>query len=181
MKTIYLDLDGVCCDFLTASLKTLNKEDVILNWPSGAFDIEKAVGISRKDFSNIMDSYDSNFWRNLEEYPWFWELYKTLKNIGDVIFCTKPATSSQSVKGKLEWLQDRFGKDFREYVFIDKKYYLANPNSLLIDDDERQTEPFKNHGGEAILFPQIWNTNYPYRNYGLEYVFNLLKKGNILV
>ena len=156
-----------------AALKSLNKEELLNQWPPGTYNIEKAVGMDHLTFCNIMNNYDSYFWRNLEEYPWFWNLYNQLKGFGDVIFCSKPAISPQSLKGKLEWLQDRFGKEFRDYVFTDKKFYLANPNTVLIDDDERQVDPFRSYGGKAILFPQLWNINYKYMPYSLDFVMQM--------
>jgi hypothetical protein len=70
-------------------------------------------------------------WRNLPEYSWARDLYDSLIKLGEVVFCTSPSWSPDCPKGKLLWLQDRFGKGFREYVFTNKKYLLAKPNSYL--------------------------------------------------
>ena len=36
----------------------------------------------------------------------------------------------------------------------------AQAGALLIDDSDHNVIQFRNHGGQAILFPQIWNSNH---------------------
>ncbi len=40
----------------------------------------------------------------------------------------------------------------------------ANPRSILIDDYELNVTEFRRHGGQAVLFPQIWNSNHRINN-----------------
>jgi hypothetical protein len=39
------------------------------------------------------------------------------------------------------------------------KTLLANPRVLLIDDADSNYTKFRAAGGEAVLFPQLWNAN----------------------
>ena len=150
-------MDGVCCDFCKATFELFDRKEFIDNWPIGKVKVEEVLEISRGYFWSKLDRAGGDFWKNIEEFPWFKELHRELKQRGTVIFCTSPSQDPECVKGKLQWLQNRFGRHFRDYVFMDKKYLLAKPNTLLIDDMDYQIENFSTHGGRGILFPQNWN------------------------
>jgi len=176
IETIFLDLDGVCCDFISASLKRINREDLINNWPIGKYNLEEATNISYTEIWKKIDELGSDFWRNLEEYPWFVGMYNELTKIGKVIFCSGPSLCPNSLKGKLEWLQDRFGKEFRDYILTSKKFYLATEKSVLIDDSDENCSSFILNGGKSILFPQKWNKNFVMTNRAVEHTFENLSK-----
>ena len=152
-----LDMDGVCCNWDSAALKTMEREELIGHWTPGVKNLEALLGLPYDLIWKKIDAEGSKWWRNLKEYPWFWDFYNYLTIIGDVVFCTSPSYDSNSLKGKLEWLQDRFGRDFRNYIFTNKKYYATCTNAILIDDNDTQCQNFVNNGGKAILFPQPWN------------------------
>ena len=156
---IYLDMDGVCCDFVKASLEVIGRKDLINNWPKGIVYIEDYLEMSHEQFWKKIDKIGYPFWSSLEETPWFKELYSELNKLGDVYFCTSPTRNPDCVKGKLMWLQDRFGERINNYIFIKDKFLLARKNDFLIDDFDSQCNDFVKHGGNAILFPQPWNTN----------------------
>jgi 5'(3')-deoxyribonucleotidase len=42
-------------------------------------------------------------------------------------------------------------------VFTSHKELLADDDSCLIDDDEKNIKAFREAGGNALLFPQPWN------------------------
>jgi 5'(3')-deoxyribonucleotidase len=156
--TFMLDMDGVCCDWVTAGLKTVGKEELIGNWKPGVRDLEEMTGLSYDELWSKIDAEGSEWWRNLEPFPWFKELYNCLGEAGDVVFCTSPSWDSNSLKGKIEWMHDKFGRSFREYILTNHKYYVARHNTVLIDDNDKQCQNFIAHGGRAILFPQPWNS-----------------------
>ncbi len=184
--TIMLDMDGVCCDWITAALIAVNRKDLIHNWKAGITNLKEMTGLEDKDIWKKIDALGSDWWKNLREYDWFWDLYSGLSDIGEVMFCTSPGWDSNSFKGKIEWLQDKFGRDFRNYIFTNKKYYVANENTILVDDNDKQCKEFIEHGGKAIVFPQLWNSMHPfeseikkdpkYKEKKLEYVLNKVKE-----
>ncbi len=153
-----LDMDGVCCDWVTAALKTVGKENLMGNWKPGVRNLEEMTGIPSLELWGQIDAQGSEWWRNLEEFPWFKELYSLLQDYGDVVFCTSPSWDSNSLKGKIDWLHDRFGRSFRDYILTNHKYYVAKSNTVLVDDNDKQCHNFKSHGGNTILFPQLWNS-----------------------
>jgi len=154
--TIFLDLDGVCAQFIEEALKRHNKSDALETWPVGEWDISKVLGITQEEFWKKIKGFE--FWKNLKEYPYFRRLLGDLKNLGEVIFLTSCSQDSDCAKGKIEWMQDRFGKEFKDYILTKHKYFCANKNSILIDDSDDNITEFKNHGGHGILVPQKWNS-----------------------
>src|SRR3972149_4880545 len=112
--TIYLDMDGVCCDFIKDAVKAHGREDLSKNWPKELYNVEDALGITLEAFWGKLSLQEDKFWSGLEEFPWFWELYNGLSEIGDVYFCSAPTLDANCVKGKLIWLQDRFGFKFKK-------------------------------------------------------------------
>ena len=156
---IYLDMDGVCCDFVGGVLRLFKKDGRIDDWPKGQYDVAKVAGISEKDLWQSVDNAGHEFWRNLKEEVWFKPLYSGLKKRADqgLYFLTSPSKHESCLAGKCRWLRDRFGDFFDEVVYTRHKQLLANADSVLIDDDPRNIEKFIKAGGKGILVPRPWN------------------------
>ena len=150
--TIFLDMDGVCCNFIKSALTVWERMDLYENavWLPDMLEIDEPTFWAR------IRPHEPSFWREIEPFPWFDELYQELSKRGKVVFCTSPARSANSLLGKMQWLQDRFGEAFRDFIITPKKFYCGHyPNSILIDDLERNTDEWDGH---CILFPQQWNS-----------------------
>jgi len=162
MKIIYLDLDGVCTNFIKSAIyaNNLNYEKTVEKWKSeyiGVFEACKVFGISNKIFWENIEKNGESFWADMETYSWFDNLYNSLKSVGEVFFLTSPSLSPYSLSGKLKWMQKKLGKNFKNYIITPNKHLLASKNSYLIDDYPKNIEKFNNAGGNGILFPQYWN------------------------
>jgi 5'(3')-deoxyribonucleotidase len=162
---IYLDLDGVCVDFVSAGLRAngFDPAEVYTSWQRdhlGEYPIHHVIGISARTYWTAIAALGAEFWENLEEYPWFWELYNTLQDTAPVLFLTSSTRAPATLSGKMQWLQNRFGTTFRDYIFTPHKQQLASPKALLIDDYDRNVDDFIAAGGSAIRFPQLWNRNH---------------------
>jgi 5'(3')-deoxyribonucleotidase len=161
---IYLDMDGVCCDFPSAAIQAYggNVHDVLAEWEqhhrgkSGNYEI---MGMPDPEFWNTMNHQDEWFWRHLPEYPWFRTLYDGLQALAPVVFLSSAGPCPEALSGKLQWLQDRFGREFHDYVFTSNKQYLAHQGTILVDDYEVYVMAFRRAGGQAVLFPQMWGHN----------------------
>lgn len=157
-------MDGVCTDFASAGIRANGHDpaQVLATWDQsfrGEFLPYKVMGLDREVYWEAISQQGESFWINLQEYDWYTQLICSLLEIGEVVFLTSGTYAPGSLSGKLIWLQHRFGQDFQSYVFTAKKYLLANPESILIDDYELNVTEFRQHGGKAVLFPQIWNSN----------------------
>ena len=156
---IYLDMDGVACDFVKASLALFGTtfEKLRPKWPEGEYWMHTVLGISEADFWYKLDGEGIPFWSDLAPYPWFDEFYSQLMTVAPITFCTSPGISPSACAGKLLWLQEHVGVNCRDFVLTPQKHLLAAPGTVLIDDDLGNCQRFTEHGGAALAFPQHWN------------------------
>ena len=162
---IYLDMDGVCVDFIGAAMSAQGFDPKIMleGWREhhpGALFPESLIDKSPEEFFTHENLQGSDFWAGLTPYPWFEQLFEELDRLGHVIFLTAPTGAPGCVSGKHEWLINRFGSDFHDFIFTRHKNRLAHPNAYLVDDMPFNTEPFSQREGVGLLFPQIWNKHH---------------------
>lgn len=135
---IYVDMDGVLTDFVKQY---------------GAFG-GGALGKKGKPDWSLTKSVE--FWKDM---PWKKDgksLWKALSPF-DPIILTSPTTQESCEVGKREWVRRELGHDTR--IIVDSnKWQYASPVSILIDDMEKNTDPFKAFGGEAILHKSTGET-----------------------
>lgn len=146
MKTIYLDMDGVLCDF------------------DGQY--QKMFGISRH---NVDSCVKYSNWKEFIEKKQFEKLDMLLSAYVLLDFVDK---YFQDNKVNIEILSSSGGPDFHDEVVSQKKHWLkkhnidyvanivpggmkksqfANKNSLLVDDTSHVVDNFKKHGGNVVL------------------------------
>lgn len=159
---IYLDMDGVCVDFIGAAFRAQGYDaDAMLEaWQRehpGELYPASLMDRTAQEFFTHENLGTSEFWATLEPYPWFDDMFAELERLGHVVFLTAPTGSPGCVAGKMEWLIGRFGHDFHDFIFTRKKDRLAHGNAYLVDDMPFNTVPFSERGGHGMLFPQIWN------------------------
>lgn len=179
MNLIYLDLDGVCTNFIKSCIEAnkLDYDNTIAIWKRdylGVFSAFKVFNIDNNTFWRNIESSGEQFWTEMEPYPWFHELYNRLSEHGKVYFLTSPSQCPSSLSGKLKWLQSQFDRSFKDYIITPNKELLANENSILIDDFPKNIEDFINAGGNGILFPQFWNSTIIIDD-KVSYILNQLK------
>lgn len=150
---LFLDVDGVLAD-----------------WVGGVFDatgVEPGVwdtvghGLLPTEHQAEVDAVMAtrSFWAHLRRYPWAEELVMTARELASsVVFCTQPFDSAECLAGKYDWLSRHFGATMDNIVFTRNKWRLANPTSLLVDDNVDNCNKFHLRGGHSIVFPQPWNT-----------------------
>ncbi len=180
---ICLDLDGICCNFVLNLFKLLNKEhlheEALKTWTPCEFRVHNhpVINITEDEMWNLIDNEGEKFWNEMPVYPYAKQLYEECLKIAPVYFLSSPSNHGSSLSGKLKWIQNfTNNKKFRNYLIGPKKELCANPNSILIDDYDRNTENWTKNGGHAILFPQIWNSNHTYQGDKVEYVISEIKK-----
>ena len=159
---IYLDMDGVCVDFLGAAMSAqgYDPNDYLKRWKEehpGSLFPEPLMNKSPIEFFTHRNLQTKEFWANLVPYPWFDQLFEELDRLGHVIFLTAPTGAPGCVSGKQEWLIEHFGSDFHDFIFTRHKNRLAHPNAYLVDDMPFNINPFNQRNGVGVLFPQIWN------------------------
>jgi 5'(3')-deoxyribonucleotidase len=156
--TFYLDLDGVLFNFVSASIETCDlplTHDDVKTW--NYFE----PYMSALEFWKRIHE-QQYFWEDLPVYPWAGDLIDMLEKYGDVVFCTDPSHDDESATGKLRALKRHgfLALGGTNYVLCKDKWRLARENTWLIDDSTANCGHFLQHGGNALVFPQIWNGMY---------------------
>jgi 5'(3')-deoxyribonucleotidase len=158
---IYLDMDGVLCDWVGAALRVHNRMEVLDAWPQGEWDIAKVLGMEPEDFWRRIDHRSEGFWATLSPYPWMRRLVELLESLAaPITIASAPSDDPFSAAGKLIWINKHLPQFAQRYQLGLEKHLLARPDTLLIDDNERTVEDFLAAGGLAMLFPQPWNSNH---------------------
>ena len=180
---IYCDMDGVLCDFEKAVVESINRELASENpkHPKIAAKVVADLGrnyITVKDiakyspgkskpaakymYSLVHD--DEDWWANLPWMPGGKELWAYISKY-DPDILTSPmdkAGKTESLSGKLTWVNKNLGLDADKVNFAHDKYKFAvsedgKPN-VLIDDFETKVKPFTEAGGIGILHLGAKNT-----------------------
>lgn len=142
IKTIYLDMDGVLCDFESAVVDKYiyNPTKNTINW-----DMLKNLG--------------SKFWADLQWiregqrlYAWLYKFCIEQR----ITLCILSSIGFREGKvGKQQWLEKNVTINPMCIYFVDKnsdKIHFAEKNALLIDDYGKNVERFIQAGGQAIKF-----------------------------
>ena len=159
----YLDMDGVIADFVGACLWNHDRDDLtpedITEW-----DFHKTIlGCKTEDDLWAFWAFKGyNFWADIiKPEPWANDLVRTLEErFGDriVIVTSVAPDSPRCYEGKCDWIEDHFPQFKGKVVACSKKWLLAHPNAILIDDKEKTVDKFQQNGGKVILFPRTWNS-----------------------
>lgn len=157
---IYIDMDGVVCNFNKAVLTLYGVNEMPDPWPKGKR-VHEVLGVEKHDvMERIFSEGGFLFWVGLEPYPWYEELLTVCNEFGKPAFISNQRRSAKILSGKVAWINQHRLPDFwLGYIFCNLKCQAASPNSILIDDSIRDCREFAEHGGQAVLFPQPWNTN----------------------
>ncbi|MEM7255565.1 MAG: hypothetical protein AAF493_29545 [Pseudomonadota bacterium] len=176
-REIYLDIDGVCVDFIRPAFRAhgLEPDPLLGVWARdhvGDFFPHHGLGIDVDAFWTSIANAGERFWTDLEPYPWFQTLFSRLSELGHVVFCTSTTRAPSSASGKLRWIQKRFGREYADFILTAHKDRLAHPNAFLIDDYDANVEKFSQRGGHGIVFPQFWNSNHAVADQRIDYVIH---------
>lgn len=151
--TVFIDLDGVCVDWLGAMRESAGL-------PESAYDgfrknpaslipgVLDAIYGGRPAFEKMMQSRPASFWSDLKSFAWEKSLIAKMRLHFPIAFLTSPGVSPASAEGKLNW-RNRNYPDIPIIITRDK-YLAASPTKVLIDDDLGQLARFERAGGRAI-------------------------------
>jgi 5'(3')-deoxyribonucleotidase len=158
-QNILLDMDGVVADFLNpaAAAVGLNLDLV----PRGKWDVFAEAGYDLGEVWGKIDNYE--FWRSLPIVPKAQTFVALLQeHFMSVTFLTSCSMSADCSKAKMEWLRQYFGPKVKAILCngYASKALCAKPANVLIDDCDRNVDAFRAAGGQAILVPRPWNTDY---------------------
>lgn len=167
---ILLDMDGVLVQWNEAVCELLGKPGLVVD----RFKTAECLGISNDEMWESIDDIGADFWANLKPYSWTDELLELVGGFPWTI-ATAYAQDETCSQGKHRWLNNRFGRNFEGMMIGKRKWLMAGPGRVLIDDREKNVIDFDFHGGFGILFPQPWNENRHLCDRRMEYVRDQLE------
>ena len=166
MKKIFLDMDGVLVDFVSAALKAHNRPDPYVNGMYAGKRLEDVWEMSPSKFWEPMRGHE--FWAKLKPTKEFRRIVRALpRTVQRAILTTPSKRDAESITGKTTWVRTWMPGMEEEIVFAKNKELIADWNSILVDDTDDVVETFRENGGRAILFPRPWNSRHrkSYRAY----------------
>jgi hypothetical protein len=76
----------------------------------------------------------------------------------NVFIATTPTKDPEAHGAKVEWIKANLPEWIhRQYFITPRKWILAQPGAILIDDHAENCSRFEYEGGKSILFPRPWN------------------------
>jgi 5'(3')-deoxyribonucleotidase len=169
-NTIFIDLDGVLCDFHKAFCDIYGYDEKdILGWGMHTY-----FGVTPETIRHQIDYLDTEFWATLPKLSWADKLVDLAKHYKlKIYFASSPAKGSHC--GKMQWMEQHYPEYAHRLILIKNKYLLAKENTCLIDDAEYQSFEFMMKGGYSVTFPRPWNYNRKIESDKLDFVNNYLK------
>ena len=163
-RTILLDVDGILADFIRGTCKLYGWDHAALmaDWPrDDPWDYYKRYRMTMGDFYGGIERAGAAFWEWLEQYPHARRFYDFCRGQCPTTFCTTPSPCPEGLAGKYRWLRrftDR--RELRDVVFTFDKAMLARPGVLLVDDSDANVARYRAAGGDAVLWPALWNARH---------------------
>ena len=154
-KVIFIDMDGVMCDFMTPALRLngLNPEDRCIHEAVMAdYDAIKKMHPQGLDaFYKAIQDAGEDFWANLEPMPWAEHLIQLCEVYSDrLCFLTACEKFYDAPKGKMLWVKKHYPD--MPLIFANHKDLIASPDKFLIDDSPFNYFSFLDAGGFAHRF-----------------------------
>ena len=170
INQVYIDLDGVLADLVLQTQRYLGQQPLL---KAGECDLTKIFKISQNELMSLFSNY--NFWEEMPAFHWSKLLVEYFESFGVFIyFVTHAVDSLNAFSGKYEWFRTHLSKYKNELIFIQAecRHLLAKEDRLLVDDSDQNVSDWILSGGQAILFPQQWNSNWNLRDQSLQYMMD---------
>ncbi len=146
--TVYLDMDGVLCDFKSPITMTLGKQTF--------------HQVTNNEFDEFFKQVNvAEYFSKLPMFPearMLIEFVIGLVGSYDICSCPLKHYVKQSIYGKNRWIENNLDKKYQpisaHYVFDKSKYAVkedGTPN-ILIDDQDDNISAWRTAGGIAIQF-----------------------------
>lgn len=132
-------MDDVLCDFYSFYAELIQPETPTFNQQQWAY------------WKNRITEYD---FASLQPREWYWELRAFLRRNKLDYYIITSATLPAHIAGKRIWLETYMPEILDDRLIVTKaKHLCAAPNRLLLDDYMRNTNAWREAGGDAILVP----------------------------
>lgn len=176
---IFIDLDGVICNFLKAVVNLYRPgEDTFKFFAAAAktypthhpwSQLEKHLGLTAEEFWQGIGEAGPEFWSEMEPYPWTEHLVNSIKDMRvNYAYLTSAPWGQAGINaaaGKQEWMHKHFGHKDQKKVIIcasELKHLFAGDGNILIDDTPEIVNRWAANDGIGCLMPSIqWHLSNP--------------------
>lgn len=140
---VFLDMDGVLCDFKTEITNAIGKRNY--------------EEISEQDVDNFFDENDPlEFFANLPKFPYTDYLVRSVINkFGYYNICSRPLKhhADKTIEGKRIWIEKNLlDKPYKQFYTFNKEEYAMDENvpNILVDDWDYNINAWNEKGGIGI-------------------------------
>jgi 5'(3')-deoxyribonucleotidase len=193
LKTVFVDMDDVLCDFAGGVCKLLGmpRKELEARRTPGEWNIEHLFGLSQQEFWAIIRKEGGvKFWMDLEPTPHYIELLRAVNSrFKQWFILTSPDRDPRCYAGKIAWAQHHLGTLYSKVIPTPHKWVVSQKDRLLIDDREQNLIEFEvclktgvSRGGCGLMFPHNGNRLHSLKHDPLSYIeenldaFNLQKR-----
>ena len=164
---VFVDMDGVICDYQSSIADLFNCHDVYDNPANlGIFSLatilQRDYGISKAEFYKARgpDFYSKLNWT--PEGPEILNLLEKKFGKKNCFILSAPGFNPCDYAGKAQWIIDNI-PDYmyqKRFLLSSNKSLLANANRLLVDDKDTNVSEFIQAGGAGFLVARLWNAKF---------------------
>ncbi len=164
MLTCFLDCDGVLVDFVGGVCQFFQEDDpYLISRNHGIWDFFRLMknkkSLTEKDFYSVMGE---SFWSQLSrthDALAILDLVETkFPSPPGVFLLTAPCRTFGCIQGKELWVRQNLPQMLDRFIPTRHKHLFAQPQHVLIDDNDANVNSFRTHGGQAFLYPRPWNS-----------------------
>lgn len=168
---VLLDMDGVVADFV-AGAKSVHYGKIPQSLYHDPADCGDKGWDILKHFDGTPEEFWSpfgyNFWKSLPPMPDAFAIYDTIERYvhkDNICFLTSPCRTEGCYEGKREWAHKHFpGVPILFSTSVPggspPKQFVADHNSILIDDHSLNVRNWIDYDGIGFLYPRPWNSLY---------------------
>lgn len=181
---VFLDMDGVLCDFISSVLHKASKP---VSYNSVKEESLNAV-IPKSEVNRIwkiIHKQRSVFWEKLEPTPFVYAIRDSYDDLfrshyNNLYILSSPIAGPASAQGKMKWLRNHMPfLPASNIILTASKHLLSHEGNILVDDRLSVAAEFTSNErkGECIVFPQPWNCdNFESLSASSQDTINLIKE-----
>ena len=160
LDVIFLDMDGVLCDFHTAVAELWGLDPASIDDAKWAEIGEWGIGVPMPDFWDRIEAEGRAWWEGLGKLAWTDELWEAChERARHVAILTSPAPFAACHEGKRAWVSDQLGR--ADVVVTSAKSVCSGPNKVLIDDRTKYADGWEELGGTFVPLRRPWTGSGP--------------------
>lgn len=154
---VYLDVDGVLASFNKAMYQVFGlpySYHFIEKWHWFPTIHQTTETVSAKCTFDVVSNFE---W--IHDGRTIFDLVATKFNQKNIYLLTTPMPNVEFASGRWAWIKKHLPDFYWQTIICPApKKLLAKPDTLLIDDNTKNVDEFRQAGGQTILVPRPWNS-----------------------